>query len=419
MNKLLLNRRNFRALSLLTIFSFAFNMFAAFVLVGSASAAPITSASNTMSRLQVSVVDVEHEIVFTPGTAILENTGVAITIASAFGDTDLDVTDYSISQGAGGTACSTWTEVAYVPANDVMQFICTDAAANGTGPITVEITQDLDNPATAASYEFGLFTYDLGDDDAFGGAGANADTVVDTGEVEVSIVDDDTVNVTGYIDTFITFDIDTADTDVDCDAAGGVAPCDSHSTAGDEAGYVVSLGEMNTSAVNNSGDSVLHADGLTGTVNYIWFDLSTNADGGAVVTVISYYGENDQDGTPSNALSALEGPGTNEIRSVPAATETEITAGDGLYGLAWLTGGVNTVATGTAATISADYDQTGGATFYGSVPSSVGGTPASIFSSTAPLDQSRTQFVVAASPDATDGTGTYNDELTFIATATF
>ncbi|KXK27276.1 MAG: hypothetical protein TR69_WS6001000150 [candidate division WS6 bacterium OLB20] len=411
-------KRNFKAVSLLTIFTFAFYMVAAVVLVNGVSAATITSASDTMSRLQVSVVDVEHTIVFTPVTAINQDDGVQYTLASAFGDTDLDVADYSISQGTGGTACASWTEVTYVPANDVIQFECDTVGAAGTGPITLTITTDLDNPATAASYEIGITTYDLGADTNFGGVD---DVVEDTGEVEVSILDDDTVNITGFIDTFITFDIDTSEVDEDCDAAGGTTPCDSHGGSSDNSGYVVDLGELNTSSVNDSGDSVVHADSLAGSINYIWFDTSTNADGGVVVTVLSLVGENDVDGTPDNTISALEGPGTNEIRSVAAGAATAIAAGDGLYGLAFAADdtGVNTVVSGSAATIAAFYDQSAAGEF-GPIPSDPGGgTPATIFSSTGPLDQSRTQFEVAASPDATDGTGTYTDELTFIATATF
>lgn len=411
-------KRNFQAVSLLTIFTFAFYMIAAVVLVNGVSAATITDASDTMSRLEVSVVDVEHTIVFTPVGTIDEDDGIQYTIDSAFGDTDLDIADYSISQAAGGTPCAAWTEVAYIPANDVIQFECDTVGAAGSGAVTLTITTDLDNPATAASYEIGITTYDLGADTDFGGGD---DVVEDTGEVEVPILDDDTVNVTGFIDTFITFDIDTSETDEDCDAAGGAAPCDSHGGSTDDAGYVVDLGELNTSSVNDSGDSVVHADGLSGDINYIWFDTSTNADGGVVVTVLSLVGENDVDGTPDTTISALEGPGTNEIRSVAAGAATAIAAGDGVYGLAFAADdtGVNTVVTGSAATMAANYDQSAAGEF-GPIPSDTGGgSPATIFSTTGPLDQSRTQFEVGASPDATDGTGTYTDELTFIATATF
>lgn len=42
--------------------------------------------------------------------------------------------------------------------------------------------------------------------------------------MEVPIIDDDTTNISGYVDSFITFDIDTAATDINCDATGGEIP---------------------------------------------------------------------------------------------------------------------------------------------------------------------------------------------------
>ena len=415
----LFNKQYFSTVSLLTVVSLVMYMFAAVLLVR-VQAAAITSASDTMSRLEVSVVDVEHTIVFTPTTAINQDDGVQITIDSAFGDASLDIADYSISQAAGGTPCASWTENAYVPANDVIQFECDTVGAAGTGAITIAITTDLDNPGSAGSYAFTIETYDLGADTNFAGGD---DTLEDSGAAGVAIVDDDTVNVTGYINEFLTFDIDTADTNVDCDAAGGASPCDSHSGVTDSAGYVVSLGLLDPTdaAVNDSGDAgVLHQDGNTGTINYIWFDTSTNATSGVAVTVLSYVGENDVDGTPTNTVSALEGPGTDEIRSVDAG-DTVISDGSGLYGIAFAADdtGTNTVNSGSAATIAADYDQDAAAEF-GRVPSDTGGgSPLTIFSSTGALDGSRVQFEVAADPDASDGAGTYTDELTFVATATF
>ncbi|MFQ5493525.1 MAG: hypothetical protein ACE5DX_05195 [Candidatus Dojkabacteria bacterium] len=295
-----------------------------------------------------------------------------------------DTTGYVQVMFCAGTAAN-WTNS---DAAGTIRFVY-GSAAGGTNRVT--------NP-TAGQYEIQL-SHNSGES---------------TGEIEVPVVDDDTVNVTGFIDAFVTFDIDTSEVDEDCDVAGGVTPCDSHGGATDNTGYVVDLGEMNTSAVNDSGDTVIHADGVSGAVNYIWFDTSTNANGGVAVTVLSNTGSY----SGNTALSALEGPGVNEIESV--AAEAVISTGGGKYGLAFATDdtGTNTVVSGSAATISTAYDQNAAATF-GVVPASAGGTAATILSSSGALDQSRVQFEVGASPDAGNGTGTYTDEMTFIATATF
>jgi hypothetical protein len=422
----------FKSVSLLTIVTFVTYMLTALILVGHARAASITVASDLLTRLQVSTLS-SHKLTFTmdAGTSFaagetmtfdFHGTGTGFTLSSSIATTDVTFND-GTSRTVFAVANNGAPDCTGAGSNDVVLGtntttgvitieLCTGATASASGAVVVFKlgvaaggTNRVTNNATAGSYEIHI-----------------AGTFGDTGEVEIPVVDDDTVNVTGYIDTFLTFDIDTAATDVQCDAAGGSSPCDSYGGATDNTGYVVDLGEMTTSAVNNSGDSVGHADGGTGAINYVWFDTSTNAAGGVAVTLVSYFGLNNVDGTPSSLISALEGPGsTNEIRSVPSAAETTITAGSGLYGFAFTNGGTNTVATGTAATIATNYDMdTVGE--YGWVPSqatSGTGSPATIYSSTAALDTSRTQFEVAAAPDAQDGTGTYTDQLTFIATGTF
>jgi hypothetical protein len=225
---------------------------------------------------------------------------------------------------------------------------------------------------------------------------------LDFAEIEIPIIDDDTVNVTGFIDTFLTFDIDTASTDIQCDAAGGGNPCDSYGTATDNSGYVVDLGEMTTSAVSTSGASALHSDGGTGNINSIFFDLTSNATGGTAVTVMS-------------ANGALNGPGANQIPSVTTGAERHITAGSGLYGINSYAGLVNTSLSGNAV-INDECDGDTGADYYCSVST----TPIEIFNTGGEaIDTLRLQWHVAASPDSLDGTGTYTDQLTFIATATF
>jgi len=477
------------------------------VLPRPSSAADLTNMSDTMSRLEVSIVDVTHSFVFTPATAINLDDGVQITIPSAFGDASLDIADYSITQAAGGTACAAWTEVVYVPANDVIQFECDTAGAAGTGAITVAITTDLDNPAATGEQEFLIQTYDLGPDTNFGGGD---DVLEDNGDISVSIIDDDTVNITGYIDTVLTFDIDTStyiveDMDVNiiawqsgttvrytmngtpdlsgvsvgqnlevdsatnsqnnglftitavvdasdyievtntlvtdasydeasdspavadaynahCDASGGADPCDSHLASSDDAGYVVDLGELTLTAVNDSEDVVMHADGANGAINYIWFDFTTNADGGIAVTVIGA-NTNDIDGTPDSDMSSLDGPTGSEIRSVDTTgggtVEVVIGAGSGLYGLQESESHTPWSRNGATITVDDNYD---GDTGHGMIPSpqGTGATgPETIFSTSAAVDDGRASYEVAVSPDASDGTGTYTDSLTFIATSTF
>ncbi len=313
----------------------------------------------------------------------LEDDGVDKTLAAAPG---ADTWGVSIDTGTDTitfTAPTSGTD--YISASSILVVKVGTNADGGSNQIT--------NPSSVGEYEVSMKnTYSAGS----GGT--------ETGEVSVPIVDDDTVNITGYIDTVMSFDIDTAVSDVQCDAAGGASACNSHGGASDGAGYVVDVGELTLSTVNKSGDSVAHADGLTGNINYIWFDLETNASSGAVVTVVSQY-------------ESLYKDSTNEIPSVATGSEQQILAASGLYGLNHRSGFTNSTAIGSML-VDVDCDASAGDDYYCDVAD--GGTPISIFDSNSlPIDDGRMQFSVGASPDSADGTGTYTDQLTFVASATF
>lgn len=161
---------------------------------------------------------------------------------------------------------------------------------------------------------------------------------------------------------------------------------------------------MTTASVNDSGDTVQHADGNNGEINSIYFDLSTNASGGAVVHVLSL---NEQ----------LTEPGANFIPDVASGAETQITARSNLYGINSYSGLTNTVVAGTV-NIHDDCDGDSGNNYYCDV--SDGGTPIELFNTNnGPLDTLRLEWEVGASPGALSGTGRYSDELTFIASALF
>ncbi len=360
------------------------------------NAADLTNMSDTMSRNEVSQAST-HEIVFTTVTSVDNTDVVRVTLPTGFDDTGFSETDFTVTDTAAGC---TWTNNAYTGGSLVLESVASACTTPQADTLTVSITANMENPSTAAEYEI------LVETETTGGV------TEDNGYISVSIVDDDTVNVTGYIDTVLSFDIDTITIDDDCDAAGGVDPCDSHAGASDDAGYVVDLGEMTLSSVNKSGDDVTHADGLTGLVNYIWFDLSTNADGGAVVTVVSLNEE-------------LEMDSTNEIPSVARGSAVEILAGSGLYGLKFHDGAV--AASQASPTPTGDVyphaecdESVNGAGYYCGVDDSTGGSPLEIFNTGGdPVDEGRMQWSVGAAPDAADATGTYTDQLTFVATGTF
>jgi hypothetical protein len=374
---------------------------------GGMSISTAFNVKDVLTRLQVST-ESDHTIYFGTINGLLAS-GDTIAVEFAPGGFDWDLSTITVGDIdlldngttsltlAASPGVNTWG----VNINTGTDTITFTAPASGTGyipagdQIVIKIglnasggANQIVNPVTVNSYEIHITNTN--------GVGT------ETGEVEIPIIDDDTVNVTGYIDTFISFDLDTADTNINCDAAGGGNPCDSYAGATDNSGYVVDLGEMNTSSVTSSGSSVLHADSNTGNVNSIWFDLSSNSSAGAVVTAYSLN-------------NALQGPGGSTIPSVGSG-QVQITAGSSLYGLQNRVLDIKSTVSGEL-TINTDCTATSGDAYF----CSVGGTAGrEIFNTSgATLDTGRVQFRVGASPNSLNATGTYTDELTFIATATF
>jgi hypothetical protein len=363
-----------------------------------------TGVKDTLTRLQVSTAS-DHAIQFSSVNGV---TASGQTIAVQFdpgafnwdlstitlGDIDLLISTVSVTL-AGSPGVSTWG-VDINTATDTITFTAPTSGsgylpAGGQAIVLIGLnasggTNQIVNPGVVASYEVHLLITNAG---------------TETAEIEIPIIDDDTVNVTGYIDTFITFDIDTASTNIDCDAAGGSNPCDSYGGSVDNSGYVVDLGEMTTSTINTSGSSVAHASGGTGNINSVWFDLSSNAGGG---TVVSSYSAND----------ALQGPGGSTIPTVGSG-QVEITVGSSLYGLQNRPGDIHYSASGSIQ-ISYDCSATSADDYF----CSTGGTAGrDLFSTPGSIDSARVQLRVGASPSSFNTTGTYTDQLTFIATAQF
>jgi hypothetical protein len=209
------------------------------------------------------------------------------------------------------------------------------------------------------------------------------------------IVDSDQVDVTGFITAYLYFDIDTNTDNGDC----SYNLCKAHEGALVSANnYTVDFGELTSTIVNKSRASTIHSDQRPGLINSIYFDISTNAASGAIVTVQS-------------ANGGLQGPGTSKIQSL-GTDGSNITINSGLYGynlpvLAERKSGViNRYSLCDALT----GDEYCGATT----------TPKEIFNTNGlPLDTGRVRMDLAAAAAYTNNPGTYTDTLTFVATSTY
>jgi len=262
----------------------------------------------------------------------------------------------------------------YIPAiSDIYVNIGTNAISGGTG------TNQIVNPATAGSRTISYLI--------------NNTSGTETGQIVVSIVDSDQVDILGSVATLLSFDIDTGTSDsVDCTSI----TCQSYEGGAAAGNYTVDLGELSSTYISKSQDnSVMHSGGVSGRINSVYLDLGTNAADGAVVYLMSNNG-------------VLVGPSPDLIAAVTDGQN--ITANSNTYGY-----NLASVGTPTFGSINFTVNCTSPDTFCG---------PKTAFTEILDtnhqqLESGRIRIDLAAATSYTNKPGTYTDTLTFIAVADF
>jgi len=380
-----------------------------------AQAATMSAMSDTMSRLQASVVS-NHTIAATATGSTNWDVGdtVTVTFGSGFDLTGLantDPLDYDISLegadesivAAGGCASNDAIEITSISGQVITFTACpsfTPPSLTGSLDLIIEIGLNATNGGTGDTQ--------ITNPTAGANSVALAGTIGDSGTIGLSIVDSDYVTVTATVSPSITFDIDTYTA--------------ANTTAESAATYAVSLGTLASGSVSSSGDT----DTDNG-IEKIGLDLATNASGGAVVTV--------QNANGSSGLKSTSVPAD----TIPSASSTTLAAGTPGYGIC-----VNYVKAGQSDPVGT-FRAAGGSAFGGalSATSTTGadgsttsatctdtvhtlttgldGTAQDILdTSTAPVAAARALVLVkAAISGVTPAHDDYTDTLTFVATGTF
>jgi hypothetical protein len=365
-------------------------------LTGTGGMSVITGLRDTLSRLKVGNVS-DHTITFGTNYGLIA--GSTDTMVLEFPDFDLSslaITDIELTDNVGVTrtlAGSAGADTWGVLINTGSKTITFSVPTIGTGgyaaatQIVVKIglnvtggVNQITNPSSTGSFKE-IITL-------------NNTAPGEMGELDIPIVDSDTIDITGYVTAYIHFDIDTNTDNTDC--AYDVCPVHGGIGAAEGDNYTVDLGELTSALVNKSNSiSVVHSDTINGKINSIYFDLTSNAPGGVVVSVKSLN-------------SGLKGPGTNMINSVTDGQD--IPANSGLYGYNLTTG--TTQKNGTVfPNISCDTS----VEYCGPVS-----TPKTVFdTNNLPIDSARVRMDLAAAAAYTNNPGVYTDTLTFVATGTF
>lgn len=345
-----------------------------------------------MTRLEVSTLS-NHDIYFGSGNAISAS---GDTIVISFG-TDWDFgtlayTDLAFEDAglpltlAALPGVGEWG-AAIDPLNSTITLT---APTSGSGYILADHILRLAinnnkilNPAVAGPYSIDLLITTGG-------------TNTEDGSITVPIVDSDQVMITSFVNTFINFDLDTGYTlnditnRVDC----AYNECYQFNGGAFTTNYTVDFGELTSTAVNKSGVISNHL-GVSGEINSIYMDLSSNAINGVVVSV-------------SSANAGLQGPNTNLISGV-ATDGDNILPNSGRYGYAVMSSTVNsgTIVRNSNCDIVDEY----------CAPVTA---PKLVFNTNgAPADAVRVRVDLAAAAAYTNNPGNYEDTLTFIAVPTF
>lgn len=366
-----------------------------------AQAATLTAVKDVMTRVEDSTPSdllSDHEIMFVTATGVATTQTIVITMPSDFdgsndgqgaldfNDVDLfeDTTADGTCDGTAGTlvaaapGATEWSAAFSGTENRVLTFtsggasaiiaagseVCVKIGENATGGTA---NSQYINPTTAGSY---VVTIAAG--------------TADSGSYTLAIVDDDTVAISATVASTLTFDLDVTTSDT----------CAATETG---ASYEVNLGTITTADTRVSG--------ATDTVNSVCIDLSTNATGGAIITVDSANG--------SSGLVSTSVPGD----TIPSASAT-MADGTENYGICV----VNETATTGTFDDNAPFDNASCAA--NTETNVVGGlttSPQTILDSdTNPIAGGRAQVLVnAAIASTTEAHADYGDTLTFVATGTF
>ena len=380
-----------------------------------------------MTRQQVSTAS-NHEITFGT-TNDLNHVGDTITLGFSsdwdlstihFGDGDISLYRGSTELTLGDVAADDTWVVTF--GTDPNQIVFT-APQNATGSdqsilagstIKVLINNNaLVNPSNVDSYEITMRL--LSNDEANN----------ENGSVEIPIVDSDTVNINGYVLSNLFFDLDTGTgevptwpaggngTVVNCEANGDYA-CLAYADGPATENYTVDLGHLAMAYANKSNsNSVEHTNGDNKVINSIYFDFSTNAASGGVITYKSLFGE-------------LRGPAHNADASldldIPTTDgNTNIVAGTSGYGIQLATAPVyKSVGTGTQTVNCGNTSST--YCIMGAINPTTGVNEQlslPIYTVTGPIELGRGKIDVAAAIDGTVVPGSYTDQVTFIATSIY
>ncbi len=395
----------------LTIFSLVLGMFVSLRPTMAQAVGGLTSMKDFMSTAQTNL-NADHEIMFNTVNGVASGQTIVVTFPSDFdgsiagGDGILEVGDVDLIKdttqdgtcedqaGAGealvasGATASQWNVVFSGTQQRTLTF--TSGGASATFAAAHEVCIEIGEQADGTTNNYNALTPPAPSNAQYKNATTTGTKLInvtagtaDSGTLAVSMTDSSTVVLSASVDATLTFDIDTSTSDGNSNSP-----------------YTVALGTLAAGTLTTSNQS---------SINSIFFDLDTNASGGAQVGVRGLNG-------------GLRSPSTNPPRTfnVLSGGEANFAAGTEGVGLC-----VESVAA-TTGTLNkgGTYDSDGQACSLTNTGTQrigqINTTFTQILFTAAPMAAGRGEVLVKASITATTpAANDYAETLTFIATGTF
>lgn len=267
-----------------------------------ATAAPLTSVSDTMSRLKASTLS-NHTIKFVTPTGVAAAGTLSVTFAGGFTMGSFSVNNIDLSTGASCGSISSERTLAGSPSGatwGVAQASQTITFTSGTDTITAGHCVEIEIGSNATSGASGAIqitnhatpgTYQVTIGGSFG----------DTGATSVQVIADDQVVVTATVDQTLSFSISDNTTEFGSlgsgaakyadDSAGSASSVVAHNLiAGTNAtgGYIITYNGTNLQSGANIIDAATITGDADGTPGTEQFALALSKSGGSATITTAY-----------------------------------------------------------------------------------------------------------------------------------
>ncbi len=325
----------------------------------SAQAASLTSVKDTLSTVAASA-NANHTIQFVSPSGVTNGSTIEITFPAGFSLTgvvedDVDIAGSTEGELTTAANCAAAEKASVAISGQVLTItLCSGDGGDFTGAETITI--EVGDNATAS----GTGSNKIDNPTAGGYVVSIAGTMTDSGAYAVSIISDDSVNITATVPTAITLTI--SDT-------------------------TIGFGNLVTANARYANSTATGSD--TSTAAHT-FTIATNAATGYAIT---YYG-------------ATLTSGGNTISAATISNDDDGTPGSEQFAFGVTTNGNGTIASGYDANTTADYNF---------VPSTT--TP--FFSETGPTATETISAYYIANISGTTEAGSYSTDITYVATGTF